>query len=270
LYRLSPWRSHLVDLRTIRTFENFRPLVIRIDDLGRAEAINYHNFEYKPQDAEAKYFLSEFTKLFYRRNRYHTIQDDFAKSLYFLDGKLANGILDAYRKDDIIRKFLINTAASEIDIDVKKVALEELQTAALPRARGLLHGVLLARRSQRIEARPVHGQFCLHLSNPRAKRTHPDQSTRPYDHLLPRRPGIQMKVLQETTSKEVAGGRLASSAQPPRATSFPTPPSSSQLTPQPIPSTPFLETPGALLEGLRCFYGLPPASRPGLHDRKKP
>ncbi len=116
----------LVDLRTIRTFENFRPLVIRIDDLGRAEAINYHNFEYKPQDAEAKYFLSQFTKLYYRRNRY-TIQDDFAKSLYFLDGKLANGILDAYHKDDIIRKFLTNTSAPEIDVDVKKVALEEMQ-----------------------------------------------------------------------------------------------------------------------------------------------
>ena len=25
----------LIDLRTIRTFQNFRPLVIRIDDLGR-------------------------------------------------------------------------------------------------------------------------------------------------------------------------------------------------------------------------------------------
>ncbi len=60
----------LVDLRTIRTFENFRPLVIRIDDLGRAEAINYHQFEYKPQDAEAKYFLSQFCALYYRRNRY--------------------------------------------------------------------------------------------------------------------------------------------------------------------------------------------------------
>ncbi len=44
----------LIDLRTIRTFQNFRPLVIRIDDLGRAEAINYHNLEYKPQDAESK------------------------------------------------------------------------------------------------------------------------------------------------------------------------------------------------------------------------
>jgi type IV secretory pathway TrbF-like protein len=117
----------LVDLKTIRTFQNFRPLVIRIDDLGRAEAINYHNLEYKPQDAEAKYFLSQFCALYYRRNRY-TIQDDFSKSLYFLDGKLADGILDAYRKDDIVKKFITNTAAPEIDVQVKKVALEEMQT----------------------------------------------------------------------------------------------------------------------------------------------
>jgi type IV secretory pathway TrbF-like protein len=116
----------LVDLKTIRTFQNFRPLVIRIDDLGRAEAINYHNLEYKPQDAEAKYFLSEFCALYYRRNRY-TIQDDFSKSLYFLDGKLADGILDAYRKDDVVKKFITNSSAPEIDVDVKKVALEEMQ-----------------------------------------------------------------------------------------------------------------------------------------------
>jgi len=116
----------LIDLRTIRTFEDFRPLVIRIDDLGRAEAIDYHNLEYQPQDAEAKYFLSQFCSLYYRRNRY-TIQDDFTKALRFLDGKLANGILDAYSKDDIIRKFLTNSSAPEIDIEVKKVALEAMQ-----------------------------------------------------------------------------------------------------------------------------------------------
>src|SRR5260221_2326220 len=117
----------LLDLKTIRTFENFRPLVIRIDDLGRAEAINYHSLEYKPQDAEAKYFISQFCALYYRRNRY-TIQDDLSKSLYFLDGKLADGILDAYRKDDIIKKFLTNIAAPEVDIEVKTVALEQMQT----------------------------------------------------------------------------------------------------------------------------------------------
>ena len=117
----------VLDWKTIKTFENFRPLVIRIDDLGRAEAINYHNLEYKPQDAEAKYFLSQFCALYYRRNRY-TIQNDFSKALYFLDGKLADGILDAYRKDDIIKKFLMNTSATEIDVEVKKVALEDMQT----------------------------------------------------------------------------------------------------------------------------------------------
>jgi len=116
----------LIDLRTIRTFQNFRPLVIRIDDLGRAEAINYHNLEYQPQDAEAKYFLSQFCVLFYRRNRY-TIHDDFAKALYFLDGKLADAILDAHRKDDTFRKFLTNSSLPEIDIEVKKVALEQMQ-----------------------------------------------------------------------------------------------------------------------------------------------
>jgi type IV secretory pathway TrbF-like protein len=117
----------VLDWKTIKTFENFRPLVIRIDDLGRAEAINYHNLEYKPQDAEAKYFLSQFCALYYRRNRY-TIQNDFSKALYFLDGKLADGILDAYRKDDIIKKFLMNTSTAEIDVEVKKVALEDMQT----------------------------------------------------------------------------------------------------------------------------------------------
>jgi hypothetical protein len=57
------------------------------------------------------------------------IQNDFAKALFSLDGKLANGILDAYRKDDIIRKFLTNSPAPEIDIDVKKVTLEEMQNS---------------------------------------------------------------------------------------------------------------------------------------------
>jgi type IV secretory pathway TrbF-like protein len=117
----------LVDLRTIRTFQNFRPLVIRIDDVGRAEAISYQNFEYRPQDPEVRYFLTQFCTLYYRRNRY-TIQDDFAKSLYFLDGSLADSVMDAYRKGDIIKSFLTNTTSPEIDIEIKNVALEGLQT----------------------------------------------------------------------------------------------------------------------------------------------
>jgi type IV secretory pathway component VirB8 len=115
----------LIDLRTIRTFQNFRPLVIRIDQLGRAEALAYSNFQYKPQDAGVRYFLSQFCQHYYGRNRY-TINDDFSKSLYFLDGKLGSDIIDSYKKNDIIKNFLADPTKPEIDIDVKNVAIEQL------------------------------------------------------------------------------------------------------------------------------------------------
>ncbi len=115
-----------LNLKTIHTFRNFRPLVIRIDQLGRAQAVDYQSLEYHPGDREAKYFLAEFCRLYYRRNRY-TIHDDFTKALYFLDGKLANDVMEQHRKDDTINSFLTNPASPEVDIDVQKVALEAMQ-----------------------------------------------------------------------------------------------------------------------------------------------
>lgn len=67
-----------------------------------------------------------------------------------------------------------------------------------------------------------------------------------------------MRGRVHTQTQEVAGGRLASSAQPPRATPLPAQRSSPQTTPQPTTSTGVLDKPGTLLEGLRCF----PAFRP--------
>lgn len=116
----------VLNLRTIRTFQNFRPVVIRIDQLGRAEAVDYKSLEYHPGDREAKYFLSEFCRLYYRRNRY-TIHDDFTKAFYFLDGKLANDIMEQHKKDDTIRTFLSNPSSPEVDVEIKKVALQAMQ-----------------------------------------------------------------------------------------------------------------------------------------------
>jgi len=117
-----------LNLKTIRTFQDFKPLVIRIDELGRAQAVGYDSFAYKPEDKEAKYFLTQFCQLYYRRNRY-TINDDFTKALYFLDGKLANEIMAAYKKNKVIESFLDNPAAPDVDIDVQQVALEPMDKA---------------------------------------------------------------------------------------------------------------------------------------------
>ena len=116
----------ILNLATVRSYRNFRPLVIRIDQLGRAQAVDYKSLEYHPGDREAKYFLSEFCRLYYRRNRY-TIHDDFTKALYFLDGKLANDTMTQHKKDATISAFLTNPSSPEVDVDIEKVALEAMQ-----------------------------------------------------------------------------------------------------------------------------------------------
>ena len=62
-----------------------------------------------------------------------------------------------------------------------------------------------------------------------------------------------MKVGVSTQAEEVAGGRSATSAQPPRATLVPATKVSSPPTLHPIRSSSLPDTPGALLEGLRCY-----------------
>lgn len=67
-----------------------------------------------------------------------------------------------------------------------------------------------------------------------------------------------MRIRVHKQTQEVAGGRLASSAQPPRATSVFPHRLSPSFTPQPFPSDLASGTNSALLEGLRCLT----ASRP--------
>jgi hypothetical protein len=68
-----------------------------------------------------------------------------------------------------------------------------------------------------------------------------------------------MKISVHAQTEEVAGGRSATSAQPPHATLVPATKVSSPPTLRPIRSSSLPDTPGALLEGLRC-YPLPARS----------
>ena len=54
---------------------NMHPLIVRINDVGHAEAIDYRNFQYRPQEAENKYYLTRWAELYFSRNRF-TIERD--------------------------------------------------------------------------------------------------------------------------------------------------------------------------------------------------
>jgi len=97
---------------------------------------------------------------------------------------LADGILDAYRKDDIIRKFLTNTSAPEIDIDVKKVALEDMQTPPY-KARVDFYMVYYSPADHSEIKRDLYtANFVFVFKNQVSQRAHPHQPAWVDDHVF--------------------------------------------------------------------------------------
>jgi type IV secretory pathway TrbF-like protein len=115
----------VLNVRTHRALQGLKPLVIRIDDVGRASAVSFDRFAYKPQAPELKYFLTQFVTQHYGRVR-ATVRENYGASLYFLDGRLADATIAANHRSHAIETFLTD-GSDEIEIAVKNVALEDLR-----------------------------------------------------------------------------------------------------------------------------------------------
>jgi len=118
----------LANLKIIQALKSFKPLVVRIDEIGRAQAVAYESLAYKPEYKETKYFLTRFCQLYYRRNR-STINDDFSQAMYFLDGKLASDTIQEFRQKNVIKSFLSDGLAPETDVEVQQVVIEPMEKA---------------------------------------------------------------------------------------------------------------------------------------------
>jgi len=115
-------------IRTNSTMRAMKPLVVRVNDVGRAEVVNYSNFAYKPQEADNRYFLSQWAQLFYARNHY-TLQKDFTKALYFLNGDLQGAVIEQNKKAKAFESFLLDPSAPNIDVEIRTVTIEDLRSA---------------------------------------------------------------------------------------------------------------------------------------------
>ena len=81
----------IVVVLRIVSVEPPRPIVVRVDEVGRAEAISYEAMEAQadPLDPTTKYFLNRFIYDFYSRRR-ATVAENWSRSLRFLSTELAN------------------------------------------------------------------------------------------------------------------------------------------------------------------------------------
>ena len=114
--------SFVFNLRLYSATQTRETIVVRINEMGRPEA-NTSSRHYEPQEAELKYFLTQFVQQHYGRMR-ATVQENFSRSLYFLDGRLAEDIMDRAKKDKAIESVMVGQAG-EVDVRVTGVAIED-------------------------------------------------------------------------------------------------------------------------------------------------
>jgi type IV secretory pathway TrbF-like protein len=103
-----------------------KPLIIRIDNVGRAEAIDYRDFQYRPQEAENKYYLGRWAELYFSRNRFTLVRDQTA-SLYYMNSDVQRDVIEQERKAQTIPTYLKDSGLPYVTIVVKNVILDDLK-----------------------------------------------------------------------------------------------------------------------------------------------
>jgi type IV secretion system protein VirB5 len=114
-----------LNFRTQAAAATMKPLVVRIDDVGRAEAVQYDAAAYRPQAPELRYFLTQFIVKHFSRIR-STVQREYPDSLFFLDGPLADATIAQNEQSKAMEAFMTTPSADEVDIAVQNVSLTEL------------------------------------------------------------------------------------------------------------------------------------------------
>src|SRR5215510_11141094 len=114
-----------LNFRTVATYANVKPLVVRIDDVGRAEAVQYDATAYQPQAPELRYFLTQFVVKHFSRIR-STVQREYPDSLFFLEPALADATIAQNDQSRTIEMFVTNPSADEVEVLVQNVSLSEL------------------------------------------------------------------------------------------------------------------------------------------------
>jgi type IV secretory pathway component VirB8 len=101
--------------------------VIRINDVGRAEALAYFDDSYRPQAPEVRYFLARWARARYTRNR-QTTQLEYPQNYFFLDKTLAEKLMMRDRLDNApgaLRQYLAGSG-EDVSVDVTNVVVKRL------------------------------------------------------------------------------------------------------------------------------------------------
>jgi type IV secretory pathway component VirB8 len=116
-----------LNVQTQSRLAQVKPLVIRIDSVGRAEAFSYDEATtYTPAANEVRYFLKQFVVMHFSRLN-ATLARDFPKSLLFLDTSLRESTMNNMTQNQMLQKYLESMATEETEIEIKNITLNEIR-----------------------------------------------------------------------------------------------------------------------------------------------
>ena len=121
-----------------------RPVVnryIRIDEMGRAQAIQYSDLNYSPREGEVRTYLMDWANYRYTINR-ETIGKKYPLNYYFLSQALASQLMTEDNQNHIVSQ-VIAGQIEQSDVDVKNVTIttmsqETIQGTVIARGTALV------------------------------------------------------------------------------------------------------------------------------------
>jgi type IV secretion system protein VirB5 len=121
-----------------------RPVVdryIRIDEMGRAQAIQYSDLNYSPREGEVRTYLMDWANYRYTISR-DTIAKKYPLNYYFLSQTLASQLMTEDNQSHLVSQ-VVGGQVEQSDVNVKNVtitsmSLETVQGAVMARGTALV------------------------------------------------------------------------------------------------------------------------------------
>jgi type IV secretion system protein VirB5 len=114
---------------------------IRIDEMGRAQAIQYNDLSYSPREGEIRTYLADWANYRYTVSR-DTIAKKYPLNYYFLSQLLASQLMTEDNQNRLVSQ-VVSGQIEQSDVEVKNLTItsmsqETVQGAAMARGTALL------------------------------------------------------------------------------------------------------------------------------------
>lgn len=106
---------------------------IRIDEMGRAQAIQYSDLDYTPREGEVRTYLTDWANYRYTINR-DTIASKYPLNYYFLSQSLASQLMADDNRNHLVSQVMAGQI-EQSDVEVRDVTITSMSVQTIQRAK---------------------------------------------------------------------------------------------------------------------------------------